>query len=128
MTTAYEKLTTLIDATLEEQNIPDDINDILMEHPPLWAAMIDGEPVDEDDLEAAAEAAYEQVAELSAARYTTSQAAEIVGVTQSRIRQIAIEHNIGRMFGRDRMFTTGDLYRLRMERRPVGRPPQTSIQ
>jgi hypothetical protein len=54
--------------------------------------------------------------------YTTEQARQALGITDARIRQIAIASNgeIGRKWGRDWMFTDADLDRMRQRNTSPG--------
>lgn len=54
--------------------------------------------------------------------FTVKEAAEELGVTAARVRQICIEHDIGKVIGRDRLFTPEDMERLQSVPRKVGRP------
>ncbi len=53
--------------------------------------------------------------------YTTQQAADMLGVTPRRVRQLAQELGIGTKFGRDLALSQSDIDALKI-RRPVGRP------
>lgn len=44
---------------------------------------------------------------------TVKDAAEIVGLTEARIRQICQAHEIGTKIGRDRLLTAADVRRIR---------------
>lgn len=45
--------------------------------------------------------------------YTVKEAAEIIGVTDARIRQLCIKHDLGRKFGATRVLTTEELNMLK---------------
>lgn len=55
---------------------------------------------------------------------TAPQAAERLGVSPGRVRQLAVARGVGKRVGRDWIFTEADLAAM-TDRRP-GRPPQTS--
>jgi hypothetical protein len=59
-------------------------------------------------------------------KYTTKEAADILGVDPARVRQIAIGLNgeIGRKWGRDWMFTEDDIERMRQRDTTRGPKPQ----
>lgn len=54
--------------------------------------------------------------------YTTRQVADLLGVSDSRVRQLAIRHKVGTHFGRALMFTARDVEKLRAARLAPGRP------
>lgn len=58
--------------------------------------------------------------------YTVSEVAEIMGISPSRIRQICIEHDIGTVLGKTRVFTKSELKRLQDVPRTIGRPRKES--
>lgn len=54
---------------------------------------------------------------------TTSDVAERLGIDASRVRRLAIKHNIGsKVNERARVFTEGDVAMLQSVRQPAGRP------
>ena len=55
---------------------------------------------------------------------TTQQAADALGLTTGRVRQIARSLRIGRI-GRDWVFTEDDIERIRQRNTTPGRPPTT---
>lgn len=55
--------------------------------------------------------------------YTSTEAAEKLGVNQSRIRQLAIARSVGTKAGRDWVFTRADIQALKPG--PSGRPPKS---
>ena len=54
--------------------------------------------------------------------YTTEQVSQMIGVTDARVRQMAIASNgaIGRKWGRDWVFTDADLDRMRQRNTAPG--------
>lgn len=55
---------------------------------------------------------------------TTDQAAERLGLTPGRVRQLAKSGRIGSKIGRDYLFTSDELDAFAAEDRPAGRPPR----
>ena len=53
-------------------------------------------------------------------QYTTQQVAEILDVTDGRVRQLAKSLGIDRKFGRARYFTPGDIDRMRQRNTSPG--------
>lgn len=45
--------------------------------------------------------------------YTVADVADQLGLTPGRIRQICREHNIGQVFGRDRLMDENDVKRIK---------------
>lgn len=54
--------------------------------------------------------------------YTTPQLAAALGITEGRVRQIAIKEKIGHHFGRDWQFTQKDLEKIKGLNKKPGRP------
>ena len=53
-------------------------------------------------------------------RYTTQEVADILGVTDGRVRQLAKDMRINRKFGRARYFTPGDVERMKQRDTTTG--------
>mgnify|MGYP000882152541 FL=1 len=60
--------------------------------------------------------------------YTTQQAADALGLTTGRVRQIARSLRIGQRIGRDWVFTEDDIERIRQRNKKQGRKPTTKGQ
>ena len=56
--------------------------------------------------------------------YTTQQAADTLGLTTGRVRQLARALGIGRKVGRDHLFTEQDIERLQQRKTTPGRVPR----
>ena len=54
--------------------------------------------------------------------FTTSEVANLLGVTPGRVRQICLELELGTKSGRDRFLTTEEIETMRGHQRPAGRP------
>ena len=54
--------------------------------------------------------------------FTVNDAAETLGVSAGRIRQLCIEHSIGKVIGRDRLISQDGMKRLKEIPRKPGRP------
>ena len=59
---------------------------------------------------------------------TTQQAADALGITARRVRQLASELGIGQRMGRDWVFTEDDIERIRQRNKKQGRKPTTKGQ
>ena len=57
--------------------------------------------------------------------YTTSEAADRLGITPGRLRQLARSGGYGQRFGRDWIFTADDLQTLERRKTTRGRVPGT---
>lgn len=55
--------------------------------------------------------------------YTTREAAEELGITDGRIRQLCIFHRIGKKFGHIRMLSIRDLKRIQAVRKNLDKAP-----
>lgn len=53
---------------------------------------------------------------------TVKEVAEELQLTDSRVRQLCREHEIGQIVGRDRLLTAGDVRKIKRIPRVLGRP------
>lgn len=58
--------------------------------------------------------------------FTVKEAAETLGLSESRVRRLCIDNSIGRIRGRDRFLTHSEIERLDKIRKPPGRPKKIS--
>lgn len=59
--------------------------------------------------------------------YTVREAARILGVSDSRVRQLALHHKIGTLHGGARLFDSSEIERLKAIPRVMGRPRKTNV-
>lgn len=58
--------------------------------------------------------------------FTVKEAAELLHLSDSHIRQICIRSNLGVKAGRDRFLSAQDIDSIRQQQKPVGRPRKNS--
>lgn len=58
--------------------------------------------------------------------FTVKETAELLHLSDSRIRQICLENGIGEKVGRDRFLTSEDIDSIRGHQMPIGRPKKNS--
>lgn len=56
--------------------------------------------------------------------YTVADAAEELGVSERRVRQLCQEHELGEFVGRSRVLSDKDMRKLKSLPRTIGRPPE----
>ncbi len=56
--------------------------------------------------------------------HTTKEAGDMLGVSASRVRQLAYDHGFGRRIGRDLFLTTAEVEQLRQRRVTPGPIPR----
>jgi hypothetical protein len=57
--------------------------------------------------------------------YTVRDAADALGVTGGRVRQLVVQHDIGEIYGNTRLLTEEDLRKLKQIPRVMGRPKKS---